>query len=98
MRDLLLILVLILIAALGQIIVNRIGAFLEGNYRRSLDLPHQSNTVYVRFSEGKSGEDLSSEISKLQDAHMQCTVIVCKDSDAEIIEYLRNEGCAVNYK
>ncbi len=98
MRDILLILVLVLTAGLGQLIISRIGLFLENNYHEDYFLTPDRDSVYIHLSEGKTGEDLSDEITRLKEANMDCTVIVCRDSDTGIIDYLKHVGCAVNFK
>lgn len=98
MRDILLVLVLILIAVLGEILVKHIDAFMDKNYKGYTPADPKEDRIYVRFSDGKNSAEISEEIEKLQEANMQCTIILCKDSDAEIIDYLRQEGRAVNFK
>ncbi len=98
MRDVLLVLVLILIAVLGEVLVKHIEAFMDKNYKGYTPSDPKKDNVYVRFSDGKNTSEISEEIEKLQEANMQCTIIVCRDSDAEIIDYLRQEGRAVNFK
>ncbi len=100
MEDILLAVMLLGLFAFGYFVVDCFGKFMDQNLHDCRDGREPGRRVYIAETDGKSTEVISEEVgfvlNSLPDDD-EYEIIICKPGDPQIIEYLEESGCTIEY-
>jgi len=100
MEDILLIVMMLAFFVFGYFVADRFGRFMDENFQGYQEAEEPNRKVFIAETKGKSAKKISKEVNTMLDSFQDCDayeIIICKTVEPHIIEYLKNNGCAIHY-